>query len=137
MATRPELRKATPKVVFRRSEYFKQTLARHPEVEDKLAEFILLKSKDPLAQFGAKDAHFSGGGILGATKAVHAHLTRDISVLYKRSGKDPTHIDLIAVLSHAESGTGTPPDKKAQKVLAKRIEDMKFEQALQRSADFL
>lgn len=116
-----------PRVKFLRSAFFNETLARHPEVEDKLDEFIVLKTQDPMAQFGAKDTHFVGGGILGSEKLIHAHLTRDISVLYKRGGKDPVNIYLVAVLSHAESGTGTPPDKKIQQALAKKVHNMTFE----------
>ena len=113
-------------VKFRRSKLFNETLAKHKEVAGKLAEFIKFKSEDPLGRFGKKDQHFIGG-ILKETGLIHAHLTGDISLLYKRSGKNPTYIDLVAVLSHDELGTGQPANLKQQKKMARTLDDQTFE----------
>ena len=109
-------------VQFRRSELFNRTLAKHKVVAGKLAEFIQFKTNDPLGRFGKKDQHFVGG-ILKETGLIHAHLTGDISLLYRRSGKNPMYIDLIAVLSHDELGTGQPPNMKQEKKMAKVLSD--------------
>jgi len=114
------------KVQFRRSKLFGETLAKHKEVGAKLAEFVKFKSDDPLGRFGKKDQHFQGDGPLKATGLIHAHLTQDISILYKRSGKDPMFMDLVAVLSHAELGTGDPANPKQQKKIAKVMIDQEF-----------
>ena len=116
-------------VVFRRSKLFTETLAKHKDVGGRVADFIRHKASDPLSPFGGKDTHFVGAGPLGQEKIIHAHLTRDISLLYKRSGKNPTIIDLIAIASHADTGTGTPANPKTQKSLAKKVSDMTFESA--------
>lgn len=112
------------KVEFRRSQLFNQTLAKHKGIANKLAEFIQFKTNDPMARFGKKDQHFAGGD-LGETGLIHAHLTNDISVLYRRSGRDPTYIDLIALLTHDDLGTGNPPNQKQQRKMAKVLSNEK------------
>lgn len=109
-------------VQFRRAPLFNQTLAKHKEVAGKIEEFIKFKTGDPLGRFGKKDQHFIGG-ILKDTGLIHTHLTGDISLLYKRSGKNPMIIDLIAVLTHDELGTGQPANMKQQKKMAKILSD--------------
>ena len=108
----------TDAVKFRRSKLFNQTLAKHKDVASKVAEFIKFKTDEPLGRFGKKDQHFVGG-ILKETGLIHAHLTGDISLLYRRSGKNPIVIDLIAIATHDELGTGQPPNMKQQKKMAK------------------
>lgn len=104
---------------FRYCELFKTTLKSHPGVIEAFKKFVQLKSADPMAQYGAKDRHFSGEGNLPGY--IHAGLTNDISLIYKRSGKNPTIIDLYAVLSHDELGTGQPPNMKRQKSNSKQF----------------
>ena len=104
---------------FRYCELFKTTLKSHPEAIDAFKKFITLKSSDPMAQFGAKDRHFSGDGQLPGY--IHAGLTHDVSIVYKRSGKNPTILDLYAVLSHDELGTGQPANLKKQKSNSKQF----------------
>ena len=113
-----------PKVVFRETPLFKETLAKHKQaIGGKLKEFIAVKSADPLAKFGGKDQHFISTGILVKTGLIHAHLTHDISILYKRSGKNPTYIDLYAIATHDELGTGQPANIKTQKNMTKKLID--------------
>lgn len=117
------------KVIFRRSKMFNDTLAKHKEVASKLSEFIKFKTDDPLARFGKKDQHFTSNGILQASGLIHTHLTGDISLLYKRSGKNPTYIDLVAVMTHDELGTGQPPNIKQQKKVLPQLQAQTFEHA--------
>lgn len=114
------------KVKFRRSALFNETLAKHKEVAGRLQEFIRQKSEDPMSRFGAKDQHFSSSGILQQTGLIHAHLTHDISILYKRHSKDPIIIDLYAILTHDELGTGQPPNLKQQKKMVKQLSSQEF-----------
>lgn len=109
-------------VKFRRSKLFNDTLAKHKDVAGKVAEFIKFKTGEPLGRFGKKDQHFVGG-ILKETGLIHAHLTGDISLLYRRSGRDPIVIDLIAIATHDELGTGQPANLKQQKKMAKILSD--------------
>jgi hypothetical protein len=114
-------------VQFRRCKLFDQTLATHQNVTSKLQEFIAFKTNDPMGRFGKKDQHFISGGILVQTGLIHAHLTGDISILYKRSGRDPVIIDLVAILTHDELGTGQPPNIKQQKKMVKTLTSQTFE----------
>ena len=114
-------------VVFRECPLFKETLAKHKQtISGKLKDFIVQKSGDPMARFGSKDQHFQGGGPLKDSGLIHAHLTHDISLLYKRHSKNPTVIDLYAVLSHDELGTGQPANIKQQKKMTKVMLDQDF-----------
>lgn len=109
-------------VKFRDCQLFSETFAKHKaEIADKFKEFIKVKSTDPMAQFGAKDKHFNGAGNLSGF--IHAHLTKDISLVYKRHGKNPTIIDLYAIASHAELGTGEPANMKQQKNISKKMDN--------------
>ena len=118
-------------VKFRKSKYFDETFAKYEvEAADKFKEFVKTKSEDPMSKFGAKDTHFNGDAPLGKTGVIHAHLTRDLSILYRRSGKNPTFIDLLVIGSHADLGTGTPANIKKQKAMAKKIDDMVVENKL-------
>jgi hypothetical protein len=127
MKSKPETPKEVPKGKVRFCACFKETFAKHQDVQAKLNEFMQLKIADPMARFGTTDEHFRGGGSLKDTGVLHAHLTSDISVLYKRHGKAPTLIDLYAVLSHDELGTGQPRDIKQQRNVAKVISGQTFE----------
>lgn len=116
-------------VKFRSSPLFAETFARHPEIEPRLRSFLDLKTRDPLLAFGKKDETFHGEGILN--RAVpglrHAHLTRDISVLYTLGGRNPTVINLYGVFTHDESGTGQPANRKKQQSLANRLANQAFD----------
>lgn len=117
-----------PKVKFRTCALFNQTYVKHrQQVDAKLDDFRRMKTQDPLARFGGTDEHFSGGGPLKDTGLIHAHLTGDISVLYRRHGRDPTYIDLYAIASHDELGTGQPASIKLQKNMAKVLKSQVFE----------
>lgn len=124
-------------VQFRRCKLFDETLASHENVTAKLQEFISFKTNDPMGRFGKKDQHFTSGGILVQTGLIHAHLTGDISILYKRSGRNPTIIDLVAILSHDELGTGQPPNIKVQKAMVKTLNAQTFESTKPKVVGFM
>lgn len=109
-------------------ELFKESLLAHPDSGKSVAEFIQAKSTDPLAAFGGSDTAFAGKGIFGGTglKLKHAHITRDLSVVYSVHG-NPTLIDIYGVFSHAELGTGDNPNIKKQKQMSKRFGNAEFE----------
>ena len=89
----------------------------------KVKEFKNFKEKNPLAPFGANDKPFTATGIYKQylPKALKAHLTTDISIVYELSGRNPTKIKLYGVFTHADMGTGQPPNIKIQKNMAKRL----------------
>lgn len=108
---------------------FSETFGNHPEVLKKLEEFIAQKNHNPLAAFGTSDKTFAKTAPIGAMmpKLRKAHLTHDISVLYEISGRDPIIIQLYAVLTHDESGTGMPANMRVQRNVAKRLSQQEFE----------
>jgi hypothetical protein len=115
-------------LLFRKSQYFDKTANSHPELKEKLASFLKLKGLDFSAPFGSSDTMFIAAGPLG--KAVpglkHAHLSRDISVIYRIHGKDPRLCDLYGLFSHRDLGTGTPANAKKQKNMASSFSNTKF-----------
>lgn len=115
------------KVIPRRCSFFNETLKRHPEISKRLQEFLQFKAENPLARFGSKDEHFTGDGALKTSSLIHAHLSRDISILYKRHGQNPIYLDLYAILSHQELGTGTPSSPKTQKKMVSKMDSQAFE----------
>jgi mRNA-degrading endonuclease YafQ of YafQ-DinJ toxin-antitoxin module len=115
-------------VVFRRGSLFDRTLRAHSaRVGARLEEFFRVKLQDPLARFGKLDQHFTGDGPLAKTGLLHAHLTHDISLIYRRHGRAPTYIDLYAVASHDELGTGQPANRKRQKINAALWDKQEFQ----------
>lgn len=94
-----------------------------PLVLQKIEDFKRSKAAAPLAPFGSNDKSFSSEGIFKQymPKALKAHLTSDISIIYELSGRNPTTIKLYGVFTHADLGTGQPANKKIQKNMAKRL----------------
>ena len=119
-------------VLFSRCPLFDETysekISHYPDVKSKIEDFIIFKSENPMAPFGSKDAAFIGAGPLGKTGVKHAHLTRDLFILYTLSGKSPKIIKLYGVATHHDSGTGTPANPNKQKSLAKKLSRQEFYQ---------
>ena len=94
-----------------------------PQIIQKILDFKELKSKNPMSPFGPNDRPFAGNGIFKQylPKALKAHLTSDISIIYELSGRNPTTIKLYGVFTHADMGTGQPPNIKIQQNLSKRL----------------
>lgn len=114
-------------VVFEVGPYWEQSLIStvkdSPQIVQKIKDFRELKSKNPMDPFGSNDRPFIGGGIFKQylPKALKAHLTPDISIVYELSGRNPTTIKLYGVFTHADMGTGQPQNIKIQRNLAKRL----------------
>lgn len=115
-------------VVFRLTPLYQETKAFYertqPEIKKLLGEFLDSKRKNPLAPFGSKDYPFKNVGHYRGF--MHAHLTRDVSVVYTLSGKDPHVISLYMIASHADLGTSNPPNLKKQTQVGKKLAQQQF-----------
>lgn len=111
-------------MLVRKSSFFDDTMAKHSGLKDKLRDFLKVKSEDPTQPF-AKDTPFISSGPIGRTglKLRHAHLTQDVSVVYRIHGKDPHTIDLYGVYRHKDLGTNTSSKVNTQKQLAKKFKN--------------
>lgn len=100
--------------------------ARDARVRDKIRDFIKFKSEQPMQPFGAKDKLFASGSSLRGY--YHAGLTFDVSIVYKFGKADgQTTLDLYAVYSHDELGSGSPPNQKRQDNAASRFANQDME----------
>lgn len=118
---RPGVVDAAPKrlVRFVGSDTYFETLnkyGRDAQVLQALRNFIAFKRENPLQQAGGKDRPYIGSGPLSGY--IHAGLTRDISVVYTISGRDPHIIKLFGLYTHQDTGTGTPGRPQLSKVMA-------------------
>ena len=100
---------------------FLETSNKYNNLSGKIEEFIATKKHNPLQRFGASDSQFSNDGPLGKLKISHAHLTHDVSILYRIKGS-PATIYLFGLFSHKESGTDkNNPNRNVTKTLAKTL----------------
>lgn len=87
--------------------------------------FMDVKRANPTQPFGSSDTPFTGGGKF--QKAVpglrHAHLTQDLSVVYRVDGNN---IYLYGFFTHQELGTGTPGNIRRQDSMADRFSNVTF-----------
>lgn len=117
-----------PAVQFRTCTMFRDSLAAHKELFPKLEEFRKTKAQNPIAKFGGRDYPFTGAGVFASEVPglAHAHLTQDISVVYRVHSKNPTLVDIYGLYSHAELGTGQPANIKKQKSMGRRFANQEF-----------
>jgi hypothetical protein len=108
----------------RKSSFFADTIKNHTNLISKLEEFLRTKEKDPTQPFG-KDTAFISAGPIGRTglKLKHAHLTQDVSVVYRIHGKNPHVIDLYGIFRHKDLGTSNTANIKTQQKLAKKFKN--------------
>jgi hypothetical protein len=94
-----------------------------PNILQKVAEFINIKSANPMAQFGTNDKPFTSEGIYKQhlPKARKARLTQDISIVYELSGRNPTIIKMYGVFTHAMLGTGQSPKLNIQRNMSRAL----------------
>ncbi len=106
---------------------YTETLKNHQGLAERVAEFIRTKNENPTAQFGSSDTHFISDGPIGrlGLKIKHAHLSQDVSVVYRLHG-NPAVLDIYGLFSHKESGTGNAANIKIQKSLAKKLANQDF-----------
>ena len=100
------------------STIFQSTAITHGAVSRKVSDFIQLKLENPTQRYGASDTRFNPDGPLGKLKISHAHLSQDISILYRIAGS-PTKLYMLGLFSHKETGTGNNSNIKKQKSIAK------------------
>ena len=80
-------------VVFRRSPEYQETylnkIKNNETLKAKFRDFMELKRHNPLQPFGSSDKPFKGDGFFSnAVPGIkHAHITHDISIVYKVEGK--------------------------------------------------
>lgn len=119
-------------VRFQMSPLFKKTYTERtqstPGLASKVADFISVKTQNPIQQFGKSDTPMVSTGPLGrAVPGIrHAHLTQDLSVFYTIEGRNPTLIKLYGIFGHKESGTGNSANIKVQKSLGQQLSNQGF-----------
>ena len=122
----PQPTQPADNVKIRKSSIFDKSLGKVqsvPGIDAKLKEFILAKSKSPHEKFNAKDNHFTHCNFKGLS---HAHLTPDLSVVYRMTSGDPPTLDLYGVFSHDDLGTGQPTSFRTQQSMAKKFGNQAF-----------
>lgn len=84
-----------------------------------------VKRENPNQPFGSSDKAFTGAG--NFAKMVpglkHAHITHDLSVVYKVIGNE---VYLYGFFTHDELGTGQPPNMNRQKSTATKFSNQQF-----------
>lgn len=120
-------------VQFQWCKLFKDTFSdkakTNPDLISSFDEFRKIKEHNPNQQFGSSDTLFIAQGPLAKAvpKLRHAHVTRDLSLCYTVSGKDPTTIKLYGIFKHDELGTGTPANIARQKSAGTSMSNQSFE----------
>jgi mRNA-degrading endonuclease YafQ of YafQ-DinJ toxin-antitoxin module len=114
--------------MFRTCDLFNETMTArsegNPILPQKLEEFQASKIKEKTSPYGGADRPFASNGQFAGFK--HAHLTHDVSVVYKMHSSNPTLIDLYGVFTHDDLGTGTPPARRTQANMLKRFNRQEF-----------
>lgn len=110
--------------VFRRCDSYKETYLQkvkpYDSIRRKFADFMELKRWNPIEPFGKSDKLFVGTGffINAVPNLKHAHITQDLSIVYKLDGRT---IWLYGFYTHAELGTSRPANKRIQDAMATKI----------------
>jgi hypothetical protein len=100
----------------------------NPTVRNKFSGpngFMDTKRSNPNQPFGASDKSFTGGGkFQNAVPGLkHAHLTHDLSVVYRVEG---SNIYLYGFFTHDDLGTGNPGNRRKQDAMADRFANANF-----------
>lgn len=114
---------------IRKIDTFDKELAEHKGLLEKFQEFLITKNNNPTEQFGAKDTRFISSGPIGKTglKLYHAHLSQDVSVIYRIHGTEPNqYLDLYGIKRHKDIGTGNTANIKKQQSAAKQFKKAKL-----------
>jgi mRNA-degrading endonuclease YafQ of YafQ-DinJ toxin-antitoxin module len=116
-------------VLFRRSDLYKDTyltkVLPYPSVKNKFRDFMEVKRTNPNQPFGASDKPFrSSGNFISAIPGLrHAHITFDLSIVYRVEGNQ---VFLYGFFTHDELGTGQPANINRQKSAATRFSNTRF-----------
>jgi len=100
----------------------------NPPVRNKFSGpngFMDVKRNNPNDPFGSSDRPFTGGGKFSneVPGLRHAHLTHDLSVVYRVQGND---VYLYGFFTHDDLGTGSPANRKKQDAMATRFANANF-----------
>jgi len=110
---------------------YKKTFEKYrSQVDKRWLVWLAAKIPDPLRQVGRTDYPFSSSGNYSGLS--HAHLTKDISVVYKVSGKSPRNLKIFGFFSHEDLGTGAPPKLSVQRAVGNRLLGQVFEDYLRK-----
>jgi hypothetical protein len=95
-------------------------------MKDKLEVFKSFKENNPTGLFGSSDKPFASDGLFQQKMKgmKHAHLTHDISIVYRMYGSNPNIIELYGIFTHDEIGTGG--NRKKQGNMAKQFSNQLF-----------
>lgn len=119
-------------VVFRRSPEYKETyltkIKPSTSLKSKFREFMEIKRHNPLQPFGSSDKPFTGGGIFANAipGLKHAHISFDLSIVYRVEGRNPTEVYLYGFYTHDDLGTGQPPSRPKQNSMARSFKNRTF-----------
>jgi mRNA-degrading endonuclease YafQ of YafQ-DinJ toxin-antitoxin module len=115
-------------VQFRQCSLLSSSVIKYKELGPKLKDFVNFKLTNPIAPFGSSDKKFASNGSYNTTvpNLRHAHLSPDVSIVYKVHDKNPMLIDMYGLFSHEELGTGNPSKANTQKTMAKRFSQQSF-----------
>lgn len=118
-----QLIESSKNLVIRKTDLFDETLQKYSDHEDKLKDFLRAKEQNPIEPYGKSDTAFIAAGPIGRTglKLKHAHLSQNISVVYRLHGSNPHIIDLYALMSHKDLGTSNTSNIKQQKKVSKKF----------------
>lgn len=121
----------SPQIVFLPCKLFAETASKYPTLTakgGKLEEFYKAKIENINGIFGSTDKAFKSKGQFGSALPgiKHAHLTHDISIVYRISGRNPHIVELFGLFSHDALGTGQPENIKRQKSMAKVFSNQEF-----------
>lgn len=121
-----------PEVVFKKSPDYKPTymdrVKNYPAIRARLRDFMEIKRHNPMQPVGSSDKLFSGEGkFSNAVPGLrHAHLTFDLSVVYRVEGKNPTVVYLYGFYTHDDLGTGQPSNRNRQSSMSARFQSSTF-----------
>lgn len=110
--------------IFRRCDSYKETyfskVRPYNSIRSKFRDFMQLKRWNPIEPFGKSDKLFIGHGfyIRAIPNLKHAHITQDLSIVYKLEGGT---IWLYGFYTHDELGTGRPDNKRVQDAMATKF----------------
>lgn len=100
-----------------------QKAGQGPRILKALERFQGMKSENPASTYGATDRPFQGPEYTGLA---HAHLTHDISLIYRYVGA-LNQFKLYGFYSHDDLGTGTPPNTRKKSAVGGRLRSQVFE----------
>lgn len=83
-----------------------------------------LKRVDPMALFGSSDKLFTGVFTKTIPGLRHAHITSDLSIVYKVSRGE---VYLYGFFTHDELGTGHPTNNNRQKSITTKFNNQQFD----------